>query len=94
MTQFNDGVVKDRDLNTIAREIARDWTKPYFGAVPYLTAMRSLAHLGEMYYEDTAQSVVLYFLANANTWKGETARRIKKELRDMIAAYRTARVEL
>jgi hypothetical protein len=79
--------VAPRALFTIAREIAADWPKPYFGAVPYLNAMRLLGDIGEMYYEDNAISVVSYFLTNANTWKGETARRIKKELNAMIKAH-------
>jgi hypothetical protein len=34
------------------------------------------------------QFPLCYILANANTWKGETARRIKKELNAMIKARR------
>jgi len=73
-----------RSLTTIAREIRADWTKPYFGAVPYLDAMRHLDTIHQKYYDDDAKSVVLYFLANAGTWKGETARRIKAELKTML----------
>jgi hypothetical protein len=73
-----------RSLSTIAREIRADWAKPYFGAVPYLDAMRSLNTMQDKYYYDDAQSVVLYFLANAGTWKGEVARRIKAELKTML----------
>jgi hypothetical protein len=73
-----------RSLNTIAREIRSNWAKPYFGAVPYLDAMGSLDTMQDKYYFDDAQSVVLYFLANATTWKGETARRIKAELKTML----------
>jgi len=73
-----------RSLATIAREIRADWTKPYFGAVPYLDAMGSLDTMQDKYYYDDAQSVVLYFLANAGTWKGEAARRIKAELKTML----------
>jgi hypothetical protein len=73
-----------RSLNTIAREIRSDWAKPYFGAVPYLDAMGSLDTMQDKYYYDDAQSVVLYFLANATTWRGEAARRIKAELKTML----------
>jgi len=72
-----------RPLSVIAREIRADWQKPYFGAVPYLQAMRSLNSISDRYFEDSAQSVVLYFLANAQTWRGETAKRIKAELKAM-----------
>ena len=73
-----------RTINTIARDISRDWTKPYFGATPYLDAMHSLQSIRDKYYFDTAESVVRYFLANATTWKGETARAIKAELKALL----------
>jgi hypothetical protein len=73
-----------RPLHVIANEIARDWTKPYFGAVPYLGAMRTLDTMRSTYGYDDAQSIVAYFLANAGTWRGETARRVKAELRAML----------
>ena len=73
-----------RPLHVIANEIARDWAKPYFGAVPYLGAMRTLDNMSSTYGYDDAQSIVAYFIANAATWKGETARRVKAELRAML----------
>lgn len=72
-----------RPICTIAAEIRRLWTKPYFGAVPYLDAMHSLHSINDNYGLDTGKSVVLYFLANAQTWKGDDARRIKAELKKL-----------
>ena len=73
-----------RPIYEIALEITRDWKKPYFGAVPYLDAMFMLTSIDENYHEDSAKSVVLYFLSNANTWRGETAKRVKAELKTMV----------
>ena len=73
-----------RPLNIIAREIRADWKKPYFGAIPYLDAMRTLNSIRGEYYNDSAQSIVAYFLANAGTWRGDNARRIKAELKAML----------
>ncbi len=73
-----------RSISTIARDIRRDWIKPYFGAVPYLDAMQSLNAISDAYYYDSADSVVRYFLANATAWRGETARTIKAELKAML----------
>lgn len=70
-----------RPLYQIADEIRQDWKKVYFGAVPYLEAMRSLSSLSDNYGYDSADSIVRYFLSNATTWKGDTARRIKAELK-------------
>lgn len=72
-----------RPINEIAAEIKADWKKPYFGAVPYLSAMWSLRQITDKYGYDDAESIIMYFLANAGTWRGETARRIKKELKDL-----------
>lgn len=77
-----------RPLYEIAREIKRDWgAKMYFGAKPYVAAMSSLDQVTDDYGCDSGQSIVLYFLANANHWRGETARRVKEELKN-IAKYR------
>ena len=73
-----------RSLSTIANDIRADWAKPYFGAVPYLDAMETLNTIRDSYYYDDASDIVRYFLANANTWKGDTARAIKAELKAML----------
>ena len=73
-----------RKINVIAREINEDWPKPYFGAVPYINAMRTLIDIEDYYYEDPAREIIVYFLGNAQTWRGEVARRIKKELKELI----------
>ena len=73
-----------RSLNTIANDIRKDWAKPYFGAVPYLDAMETLNTIRDSYYYDNASDIVRYFLSNATTWKGETARAIKAELKAML----------
>jgi len=75
---------KSRPICTIACEIHADWKKPYFGAVPYLQAMTCLTHVGDNYGADSAKSIILYFLSNATTWRGEVARRVKKELKEMV----------
>lgn len=73
----------NRPLYQIASEIKQDWKKPYFGAVPYLDAMQTLTNISDNYYEDSAKTIVIYFLANANTWKGEIAKRVKTELKQL-----------
>lgn len=73
-----------RPLYAIAKEIKADWTKVYFGAVPYLDAMGGLDKITDYFFLDPADSIVRYFLGNANTWRGETARRVKAELKAML----------
>lgn len=73
-----------RQVNEIAREIKKDWKVVNFAAKPYLLAMTMMYNIRDNYGLDTGASVVRYFLANATTWRGATARRIKAELRDMV----------
>lgn len=75
---------KPRPLYAIAIDIRAHWPKPYFGAVPYIEAMRAVSSINEPYGVESARGLVLYFLANAGTWRGEHAKRIKAELRGML----------
>lgn len=72
-----------RHIYQIAYEISKEWEKPYFGAVPYLQAMKQIATPEDFYGQDNAKTIVLYFLSNATTWRGEKARAIKRELKTL-----------
>ena len=76
--------VQNRPLYEVAREIRKDWQKVYFGAVPYLQTMATMDKATDPYGMDSGESIVIYFLGNANSWRGETAKRIKAELKDMV----------
>jgi hypothetical protein len=73
-----------RTLREIAKEIKSDWVRPAYNAVPYLNAMAVMNSMDDNYFGDDGRSIVLYFLSNASTWKGEVARRVKKELNQMV----------
>jgi hypothetical protein len=73
-----------RPLYDIANEIRKDWKPVYFGAKPYLEAMSSLDKITDDFGMDSGKSMVAYFLSNASTWRGETAKRIKAELNKML----------
>jgi len=72
-----------RTLNEIAREIRADWKKVNFAAKPYLDAMESPGTVSDIFGHDTGRTIALYFLANSGAWRGETAKRIKAELRSI-----------
>ena len=74
----------ERSLKEIALEIRADWKNPYFGAVPYINAMALMNSVDDNFFADNGREVVIYFLANASTWRGEVARRIKKELNSLV----------
>jgi hypothetical protein len=73
-----------RPISAIAADISTHWTKPYFGAVPYIRAMRSLDALSDNYGLDPATEVLTYFLCNASTWRGDKAREIKAEIKAIL----------
>lgn len=72
-----------RSLSVIAREIEGDWKQVNYAARPYLDALHQLDSIEDAFFLDSAKSVVLYFLANAQTWRGDVARRVKKELKSL-----------
>lgn len=73
-----------RPLYEIAHEIKSDWKKVNYAAVPYLDAMATLTNVSDKYICDSGESIVLYFLSNASSWRGEVAKRIKAELKEMV----------
>lgn len=73
-----------RPLSEIVDEIYADWRKVNYAAEPYLSAMREMDTVNTPYGLDSGRSIVQYFLANATSWRGETARRVKAELKGMI----------
>ena len=76
--------MKKRTINAIAIDIYSDWSNIYFGAKPYLEAMMALNDINDSFYFDSAKSIIRYFLANAGSWRGEKAREIKKELKELL----------
>jgi len=76
--------MKTRKISAIAMEIFNDWQKVNFTALPYLKAMLSINYVNDSYGYDNGKTIVLYFLSNASTYKGETAKRLKLELKNII----------
>lgn len=78
-----------RSISAIAREIANDWKAPSINlaAQAYLRAMFSLLTIRDKYGADSADDIVLRFLANAQGWRGPVAKRVKAELRQMLKDF-------
>lgn len=76
--------METRSLREIAQEIRKDWKKVSPYAKPYLDAMETLDSVKDNYIMDSGYLIVAYFLSNATSWRGEVARRVKKELNQMI----------
>lgn len=89
-----------RPLAEIAREIEQDYRskgKPvYYAAVPYVTALRQTSAatgLDGKFYEDDVEDVIIRLLGNLSTWRGETATRVKAELRAALAYHKLSPAE-
>ena len=81
--------LENLSLHILADRIRREWgPKMYFGAVPYVDAMATVSNVSDSYGFDDGKSIVLYFLANATTWRGPVAKAIKAELKRRVAACR------
>lgn len=80
-----------RPIYEIAQDIRKNWSKVSPYAKPYLDAMSFLETLDDNYYFDSGESVVLYFLANAHSFRGDAAKKLKQELKDMVKEYNKTR---
>jgi hypothetical protein len=76
--------METRSISSIAYDIKRTWAKPYFGAKPYLDAMTQLGSINDKFIDDDARSIVMYFLANASTFRGNDAKVLKLELKNLL----------
>jgi hypothetical protein len=84
--------MEQRPLHEIAREIRDDWgRKVNYAAVPYLRAMLEMESIEEYYGADGGDGIVARFLGNASSWRGDTARRVKAELKAMLKAPRPSK---
>ncbi len=72
-----------RPIYEIAAEIRKCWKNVNYGAEPYLDAMSCLSSISDMYICDSAKDIVIYFLSNASSFRGDDAKRLKKELKTL-----------
>jgi hypothetical protein len=73
--------MEPRPIREIAREIRREWKNVNYAAEPYLAALEQLGSINDVFYCDSAWTVIIYFLANATAFRGPKARELKAELK-------------
>ncbi|SDU21645.1 hypothetical protein SAMN05216296_2455 [Pseudomonas pohangensis] len=74
-----------RKLWEISQEIQLVWGSNISKfARPYIDAMSELDSITDQYNEQDARSVVSDFLTNAGGWRGDRAREIKSELKQIL----------
>jgi hypothetical protein len=76
-----------RPLYELASAIKTDtYGKSWFAyAKPYVDALETLTTIEDNYYADSGRSIVSYALANLGSWRGETAKSVKAELKLHLA---------
>ena len=79
-----DTVKTVRPLHAIARDIYQAWPNVNYAAKPYLEAMRDLSSINDKYGYDDARSIVLYYLSNASSFRGDSAKTLKLELKSIV----------
>jgi len=77
--------IEKRSIRSIALDIRKDWAKVNYAAKPYLDAMMELNSINDKYRFDNAKSIILYFLSNASSFRGERAKALKAELKALGA---------
>ena len=80
--QFIQMNLENKSIAEIAAIIRKDWQKVNFAAKPYLSAMNCLSDINHQIGFDSGKSIVLYFLSNASTWRGDVAKAVKLELKN------------
>ena len=72
------------NISEIAAIISKDWKNVNYAEKPYLEAMFSLQTISDTCLNDDARSIINYFLGNATSWRGDTAREVKKKLKTLV----------
>lgn len=79
------GELSAKNISELAYICYADWRKRgkgvNFAALPYLNAMTSLGAVSDTHGADDGRGIVAYFLSNAGSWRGPTARVVKAELK-------------
>lgn len=78
---------EQRPLSEIAAEIIANY--PNAGnenhpAGAYVVPMLALNKITDSYFFDSADDIVRYALSNLTGWRGDTARRVKAELKALL----------
>ena len=80
---------RHKPLSQYAAEILGDWSNPPDHVRERLVALKSVDQITGYYGLDPVKTIVLYLLADMRGWRGDTAKRIKKELNDICKKFRT-----
>lgn len=73
-------------IREIALLVCADWKNIFYGAKPYLQAMLCVNELNDRYIAEDGRTQVVYFLGNAQTWRGPIAKLVKAELNKRLKA--------
>jgi hypothetical protein len=73
-----------RKVKEVAKEICAAWDNVHYAAKPYLDAMLEIDDVRDNFEQESGKSIVRYFLANASSFRGPHAKRLKAELKELL----------
>lgn len=76
--------LRHRPLYNIAMQIFDDWPPIPDTARAYLRPMLHLDQITDVYGVDSAEYILGHFVAAAHGWRGETARKVKLEIKSIF----------
>ncbi len=76
--------LEPRPIYEIARDIRREWLHISPHARPYLDAMLTLSKVTDRYICESASDIISRFLCNASSFRGDKARALKQELKNLL----------
>ena len=83
-----------REIYIIANEVYADWKDAPIQATQWLSVMARLYRIDQEHMRRPVSYIVEQFLEESeDLWKGETADRIKQELRDLLKDAKNRKVE-
>lgn len=87
--------MRHRPIHKITEDIMADWKNIDPCAQTYLIAMHQMNQV-ECFKTgvDINEGIVLHFLSNAQHWRGDTAVRIKKELKSILKTKNKNKVDV
>lgn len=81
------------EIGMLVKKDAKNWQGGaiHYAAKPYVDAMCQLRSIGDKFYYDDGEDIVLRFLVNAGPWRGPVARTVKKHLKRLMREHERRR---
>lgn len=76
--------IENASLGALAGVALFEWADMPQSAKMYAEAMSELSSIADSYGDDSGESIVAYFLVNAEDWQGDVADKVKARLQSLL----------